>query len=244
MAVAACNIWLCQLLSGGCGCSRLGPQWWYGSLHLQLITAALERFQQRISKYSTSCICKGCDAACSWRTCRVALRLWWWLPGIGWSIHWQECWCVLWLLACTGRIAAGPSAGGLDPEAEEKRRREEAEAARAAARAHGTPVTVEAFNAWRKKFEAEQAIAKVQLAEGSKADGAAGRLTGKQWFMQQLAAGKEVSSSEEEEEEEDADEDFEPEVRLGQDYGLAALGCSWGKGVGRQCGGTGVWCSV
>jgi hypothetical protein len=111
------------------------------------------------------------------------------------------------------RLAAGPSGGALDPEAEERRKRDEEEAARAAARAHGTPVTVEAFEAWRKKFEAEQALAKVQLGEGGKADGAAvaaGRITGKAWFLAQMAAGKEVSSNEEEEDgEEDA---YEVEV--------------------------------
>lgn len=99
-----------------------------------------------------------------------------------------------WLAA---RVAAGPSSSGLDPEAEEKRRREEEEAARTAARAHGTPVTIEAFDAWRKKFEAEQALQKAQLADTIKADARAGRITGKQWFMQQIAAGQDVSGSEE-----------------------------------------------
>jgi hypothetical protein len=79
-----------------------------------------------------------------------------------------------WLAA---RTAAGPGGGGLDPEAEEKRRREEEEAARAAARAHGTPVTSESFTAWRQQYEAEVALQKAQLAEGSK-DDKAGRLTG------------------------------------------------------------------
>uniref|UniRef100_A0A383VH30 RWD domain-containing protein n=1 Tax=Tetradesmus obliquus TaxID=3088 RepID=A0A383VH30_TETOB len=113
-----------------------------------------------------------------------------------------------WLAA---RLAAGPAGSGLDPEAEERRKRDEAEAARAAARAHGTPVTAELFEAWRKKFEAEQALAKVQLGEGSKAaaDGAAaGRMSGKAWFLAQMAAGKVVSeSSEEEDGEEDGEED-------------------------------------
>lgn len=113
-----------------------------------------------------------------------------------------------WLAA---RLAAGPAGSGLDPEAEERRKRDEAEAARAAARAHGTPVTAELFEAWRKKFEADQALAKVQLGEGSKAaaDGAAaGRMSGKAWFLAQMAAGKVVSeSSEEEDGEEDGEED-------------------------------------
>jgi hypothetical protein len=47
-----------------------------------------------------------------------------------------------------------PPRSGIDPDAEEKKRREEEEAARAAARAHGTPVTVEAFMAWKAKYDA------------------------------------------------------------------------------------------
>jgi hypothetical protein len=43
---------------------------------------------------------------------------------------------------------------GVDPDAEEKRKRDEEEAARAAARAHGTPVTVEAFMAWKAAYDA------------------------------------------------------------------------------------------
>ncbi|KAF8063830.1 RWDD1 [Scenedesmus sp. PABB004] len=105
------------------------------------------------------------------------------------------------------RIAAGPggAGGGADPEAEEKRRREEEEAARAAARAHGHPVTVEAFEEWRRKFEAEQAAARGADGKGGAADGA--RVTGKQWFLAQLAAGKVVSSSEEEDGEESEGEE-------------------------------------
>eukprot|EP00879_Flechtneria_rotunda_P005620 GHRR01005916.1.p1 GENE.GHRR01005916.1~~GHRR01005916.1.p1 ORF type:complete len:275 (+),score=108.70 GHRR01005916.1:394-1218(+) len=110
-----------------------------------------------------------------------------------------------WLAA---RIASGPSAAGVvDPEAEEKRRREEEEQQRAAARAHGTPVTIEAFNAWRKQFEAEQQ-AKLGDSSGSKGDGVQGvRLTGKQWFLQQAAAGRDeaASGSEGAEENEDSD---------------------------------------
>jgi hypothetical protein len=109
------------------------------------------------------------------------------------------------------RLAAGPAGSGLDPEAEERRKRDEEEAARAAARAHGHPVTIEAFEAWRKKFEAEQALAKAQLSDSSKGgDGAAaGRVTGKAWFLAQMAAGKVSSSEEEEDGEEDA---YEVEV--------------------------------
>lgn len=91
------------------------------------------------------------------------------------------------------------------------------EAARAAARAHGTPVTVETFNAWRKKFEAEMALHKSHLGDG-KPDVRAGRLTGKQLFMQQIAAGQEVSGSEEEE------ADGESEVGAGLE---PCMCCCW-----------------
>eukprot|EP00882_Tetradesmus_deserticola_P005560 GHRQ01005854.1.p1 GENE.GHRQ01005854.1~~GHRQ01005854.1.p1 ORF type:complete len:278 (+),score=143.46 GHRQ01005854.1:87-920(+) len=109
-----------------------------------------------------------------------------------------------WLAA---HLAAGPAGSALDPEAEERRKRDEEEAARAAARAHGHPVTIESFEAWRRKFEAEQALARAQLGEGGKGGeaAAAGRVTGKAWFLAQMAAGK--GSSSEEEEEEDVDDD-------------------------------------
>lgn len=66
-----------------------------------------------------------------------------------------------------------PPAGGIDPDAEEKKRREEEEAVRAAARAHGHPVTVEDFMAWKAKYDAggcaESDTAKAKQAEQSEA---------------------------------------------------------------------------
>lgn len=114
-----------------------------------------------------------------------------------------------WLAA---RVAAGPAAAGIDPDAEEKRRREEEEAARTAARAHGTPVTAQAFLAWKATYDAERKKAAVAAAGGGVkgVDAREGRITGKQWFMQQLAAGKgESSGSEVGEDEGDFDEGLE-----------------------------------
>lgn len=59
----------------------------------------------------------------------------------------------------------------------------------------GVQVTVESFNAWKIKFEAEMAA-----KYGSKSDGANdGKLSGKQYFLQQQAAGGTGETSNEEE---------------------------------------------
>jgi hypothetical protein len=100
---------------------------------------------------------------------------------------------------------------GPDPEAERRREEAEEEARHAALRAHGTPVTAESFAAWRKRFEAEAAAAAAAgdgKGGGGGGDGREGRLTGKAWFLKQVAAGEVVSGSEEEEGEEG---DYEPE---------------------------------
>jgi hypothetical protein len=82
----------------------------------------------------------------------------------------------------------GPS---LDPEAERKRREAEEEVRIAELRAHGTAVTPEAFAGWKAKFDAEMALqrAKLQPVDGGDKRG---KLTGKQWFMQQEAMHREV----------------------------------------------------
>jgi hypothetical protein len=99
----------------------------------------------------------------------------------------------------TARAAAAPGAGGaLDEEAEAKRLRDAEEAARQAARAHGTPVTLEAFNAWKRQFDAEQALAKAALVEANKdADAKAARLTGRAWFVRQAAEGAQSEAGDE-----------------------------------------------
>jgi DNA-binding LacI/PurR family transcriptional regulator len=66
-----------------------------------------------------------------------------------------------------------PTPGYVDPDAEEKKRREAEEAARAAARAHGTPVTVEAFLAWKATYDAGQSAAAAAIARSNPAPSAA-----------------------------------------------------------------------
>ncbi|KAL4426114.1 hypothetical protein ABPG77_002700 [Micractinium sp. CCAP 211/92] len=95
-----------------------------------------------------------------------------------------------------------------DPEAEERRRREAEEQRLAELRAHGTPVTPEAFAEWKARFEAEMALERAKLEEaGGKAEDRKGRPTGKAWFLQQEAAHIEVEEPELEDGEEDGEDD-------------------------------------
>jgi hypothetical protein len=71
-----------------------------------------------------------------------------------------------------------------DPEEARKRADAEEEARRAAARAHGHMVTLEIFVEWKRKFDAEMALAKAALKDVTKDEKAGSGLTGKQWFMQ------------------------------------------------------------
>jgi hypothetical protein len=119
------------------------------------------------------------------------------------------------------------AAGAGDEEAEAKRKRDEEEAKRAAARAHGTPVTLEAFMAWKRTFEAEKAAEKAQQLENSKTaeDLKLQRLTGRQWFQKEEAAGAVESSDEDavsseteiDEEELSSDERRQPENEYADD---------------------------
>ena len=79
-----------------------------------------------------------------------------------------------------------------DPAAEEKRRRDAEEARQAELRAHGQPVTPEAFTAWKARFDAEQALERAKLEGKDAGEERKGRLTGKQWFLQQEAQHIEV----------------------------------------------------
>lgn len=74
----------------------------------------------------------------------------------------------------------------IDPEAERRKRQEEEEARIAALRAHGTPVTPETFNEWRASFDAEMELSKTAIDEQNTSS-TQGKLTGKQWFLQQDA---------------------------------------------------------
>ncbi|KAG2422333.1 hypothetical protein HYH02_015451 [Chlamydomonas schloesseri] len=107
-----------------------------------------------------------------------------------------------------GRVNSGPA---VDPDLERKKAEEAAEKKRAEARAHGTPVTPEAFAAWKAKFDAEMAAAKARALEGLKDDDRAKRLSGKAWFIKQAAAGLELEGMEALEEalSEDDEEDFD-----------------------------------
>jgi hypothetical protein len=103
-----------------------------------------------------------------------------------------------------------------DPEVARKRAEAEEEARRAAARAHGHMVTIEVFMEWKAKFDAEMALAKAALKDTAKEE-KAGRLTGKQWFMQGdgliSEKGTEAGALSEDDEEDfsDAEDEFEDE---------------------------------
>ncbi|GAX79695.1 hypothetical protein CEUSTIGMA_g7136.t1 [Chlamydomonas eustigma] len=110
------------------------------------------------------------------------------------------------------RTKAGSSAKE-DPVADRKKAEAEEEARRAAARAHGTPVTLASFMAWKAKFDSELALKKVSISEESK-DDRGGRLTGKQYFLKNsnmaddsYEAGA-ISDGEDEEDMEEEEEDM------------------------------------
>ena len=71
-----------------------------------------------------------------------------------------------------------------DPAVLEQQRRQEEEARIAALRAHGHEVTPESFAKWKKKFEEEMAPSTVDVTAPS----GPGRVTGKQWFLQQQSS--------------------------------------------------------
>ncbi|EPS71365.1 hypothetical protein M569_03392, partial [Genlisea aurea] len=79
---------------------------------------------------------------------------------------------------------------------------------------HGEAVTVDAFLAWRERYEAELALERAKLMPDSALLMAAApkekRLTGRQWFESGRAASKGSSAPAEEEEEDiDFEDDFE-----------------------------------
>ncbi|PNW85981.1 hypothetical protein CHLRE_03g201776v5 [Chlamydomonas reinhardtii] len=119
-----------------------------------------------------------------------------------------------------GRVSSGPA---VDPDLERRKADEAAEKKRAEARAHGHPVTVEAFMAWKLKFDAEVAAAKAKALEGLKEDDRAKRLSGKAWFIKQAAAGLELEAVEagalSEDDEEDFDEEEDGEAEEGEEDG-------------------------
>lgn len=107
----------------------------------------------------------------------------------------------------------------VDPEVERKRLEDAAEARRAAARAFGTPVTTETFQAWSEKFELEMKLEKARLEEQKK-DDSKGRCTGKAYFMREAASEKgteEGPYSDEDEEDFEIDEDEEEDLDYDDD---------------------------
>mmetsp|Transcript_13868 Transcript_13868/g.29929 ORF Transcript_13868/g.29929 Transcript_13868/m.29929 type:complete len:259 (+) Transcript_13868:285-1061(+) len=118
------------------------------------------------------------------------------------------------------RNIAGSGAGAVDPELERRRQADEEEAKRAAARAHGTPVTIDSFNAWKAKYDAERAAARALLEAAKEKEGAA-RLSGKAWFLKEAPSGDHEAEagalSEDDEEYEDAPLEEEDEDELEED---------------------------
>ena len=85
------------------------------------------------------------------------------------------------------------------PEQIAQRLEEEAEARLKAMRATGTPVTVESFNAWVERFEAEEALRRIKeggaagttsaaAGGGGSGDGDAKKMTGRRYFEERTAA--------------------------------------------------------
>ncbi|KAK9804167.1 hypothetical protein WJX73_007930 [Symbiochloris irregularis] len=102
---------------------------------------------------------------------------------------------------------AGPQE--LDPAAAKRQAAEEEEKTLAEIRAHGTPVTADTFAAWKARWDTEAALSEAKL-EADAAIRASGP-TGKQWFVQQEAAGAQAEELEENDEGEDSDTEFRPE---------------------------------
>jgi len=117
------------------------------------------------------------------------------------------------LIAQAARYEETGVAAAVAESTEEERRKERLR--------HGTPVTQDSFNAWRKKFEAEQGIDK----EAEDAAEAA-RVTGRKWF-QQHGKGLAVSAAAAAAEEADKITKAEAAAAAGEDsdgddYGAAA----------------------
>ncbi len=93
----------------------------------------------------------------------------------------------------------------LDPLAEEKKRRAAEEERIAELRRHGTPCTVETFNAWKEKFDAEMALAKSSIQDPVTSGAVKGKMTGKAWFLQQEAQHIDIEEPELSESEEDGE---------------------------------------
>lgn len=76
----------------------------------------------------------------------------------------------------------------LDPAVLERKQREAEEVRLAELRAHGTPVTSEAFRQWQEAFEAEHGLETAFLAEDQ-------RMTGKRYFQLQESRHADVDET-------------------------------------------------
>ncbi|KAK9829546.1 hypothetical protein WJX72_006404 [[Myrmecia] bisecta] len=104
-------------------------------------------------------------------------------------------------------LGDGAGEAVLDPEEAKKRREEEEERKLAEIRSHGTPVTPQTFVEWKQRFDAEIAAIKARSQDSTAKEVDKGP-TGKEFFLQQEALGKEA---EEESEVPEDDEDYEAE---------------------------------
>ena len=102
------------------------------------------------------------------------------------------------------------------PEQIAQRLEEEAEARLKAMRATGTAVTVDSFNAWVGRFEAEQALALLRAPGGGAGGTAAGgegvkvkKMTGRQYFEERTAAQMEEEEGEGGDDDDFDDDDFD-----------------------------------
>lgn len=92
-----------------------------------------------------------------------------------------------------------------DPAVLEKKMREAEEARLAELRAHGTPVTREAFAKWKEAFEAEHAVSEAALGEEQ-------RMTGKRFFQIQESRHADVDETPSGSDEEGWDQPAAPEA--------------------------------
>lgn len=102
---------------------------------------------------------------------------------------------------------------------------DEAELERIRKRQAGTAVTVESFMAWKKKFEEEMNALKATARTNEGNNGELEKLSGKQWFLAQQAAGKDINISAEEDElidagerEEITNEEYDDDEEDDEDY--------------------------
>lgn len=97
-----------------------------------------------------------------------------------------------------------------DPAVLEKKMREAEEARLAELRAHGTPVTREAFAKWKEAFEAENAVSEAALGEEQ-------RMTGKRFFQIQESRHADVDETPSGSDEEGWDQPAAPEAEDEED---------------------------